>query len=59
VLVVSFDEVADITDGHHRVPLTHALDPLAAVPLLDRERLLALSAGCVRRAPFWVASEAL
>jgi hypothetical protein len=33
VLVVSFDEVADITDGHHRVPLTYPLDALAAVPV--------------------------
>jgi hypothetical protein len=33
VLVVSFDEVADIADGYHRVSLAYALDPSAAVPL--------------------------
>ena len=33
VLVVSFDEVADIADGYHRVSLAYALDPFAAVPL--------------------------
>ena len=33
VLVVSFDDVADIADGYHRVSLAYALDPFAAVPL--------------------------
>ena len=33
VLVVSFDEGADIADGYHRVSLAYALDPFAAVPL--------------------------
>jgi hypothetical protein len=33
VLVVSFDDGAEIADGYHRVSLTYALDPFAAVPL--------------------------
>jgi hypothetical protein len=39
VLVVSFDEDAEIADGYHRVSLAYALDPFAAVPL----RLASLS----------------
>ena len=33
VLVVSFDDGAEIADGYHRVSLTYALDPFAAIPL--------------------------
>jgi hypothetical protein len=33
VLVVSFDDGAEIADGYHRVSLTYALDPFAMVPL--------------------------
>lgn len=33
VLVVSFDDGAEIADGYHRVSLTYALDPFASVPL--------------------------
>lgn len=33
VLVVSFDDGAEIADGYHRVSLSYALDPFAAVPL--------------------------
>ena len=33
VLIVSFDDGAEIADGYHRVSLTYALDPFAAVPL--------------------------
>lgn len=33
VLVVSFDNGAEIADGYHRVSLTYALDPFGAVPL--------------------------
>jgi hypothetical protein len=33
VLVVSLDDGAEIADGYHRVSLTYALDPFAAVPL--------------------------
>ncbi len=33
VLVVSFDDGADIADGYHRVSLTYALDPFGPVPV--------------------------
>ena len=33
VLVVSFDDGAEIADGYHRVSLTYALDPFGAVPV--------------------------
>jgi len=33
VLVMSFDEGADIADGYHRVSLAYALDPFAAIQL--------------------------
>src|SRR5450755_1667668 len=33
VLIVSFDDGGEIADGYHRVSLTYALDPFAAVPL--------------------------
>ncbi len=33
VLVVSFDDGADIADGYHRVSLAYALDPFGTVPL--------------------------
>ena len=33
VLVVAFDDGAEIADGYHRVSLTYALDPFAAIPL--------------------------
>ena len=33
VLVVSRDDGAEIADGYHRVSLTYALDPFAAVPV--------------------------
>jgi hypothetical protein len=33
VLVVSFDEGAEIADGYHRVSLTYALDPFGVVPV--------------------------
>jgi hypothetical protein len=41
VLVVSLDDGAEIADGYHRVSLTYALDPFAAVPL----RIATLSSG--------------
>jgi hypothetical protein len=33
VLVVSFDDGAEIADGYHRVSLTYALDPFGLVPV--------------------------
>ncbi len=33
VLVVSFDDGAEIADGYHRVSLTYRLDPFGAVPV--------------------------
>jgi hypothetical protein len=33
VLVVSFDDGAEIADGYHRVSLTYALDPFGTVPV--------------------------
>ena len=33
VLVVSFDDGAEIADGFHRVSLTYALDPFGTVPV--------------------------
>jgi hypothetical protein len=33
VLVVSFDDGAEIADGYHRVSLTYALDPFGVVPV--------------------------
>ena len=33
ILVVSFDDGAEIADGYHRVSLTYALDPFRTVPL--------------------------
>ncbi len=33
ILVVSFDDGAEIADGYHRVSLAYALDPFGAVPL--------------------------
>jgi len=33
VLVVSFDDGAEIADGYHRVSLAYALDPFGTVPL--------------------------
>jgi len=33
ILVVSFEDRADIADGYHRVSLTYALDPFGVVPL--------------------------
>lgn len=34
VLVVSFDDRAEIADGYHRVSLSYRLDPFGEVPLL-------------------------
>lgn len=33
VLVVSFDDGAEIADGYHRVSLTYALDPFGLMPV--------------------------
>lgn len=33
ILVVSFDDGAEIADGYHRVSLAYALDPFGTVPL--------------------------
>jgi hypothetical protein len=33
VLVVSFDDGAEIADGYHRVSLSYALDPFGMVPV--------------------------
>ena len=33
VLVVSFDDGAEIADGYHRISLTYALDPFGVVPV--------------------------
>ena len=33
VLVVSFDDTAEIADGYHRVSLAYALDPFGPVPV--------------------------
>lgn len=33
ILVVSFDDRAEIADGYHRVSLAYALDPFGVVPL--------------------------